>query len=226
LDLENLNVNKSKLEEVTKVLIDSFKSYTLNIMAKHNDAFKINFALKELFIKSLVKLLLSDESEAKKLKLVPAPQEYQPDEQPVIMANLLPNYDNENQYDFTTARTKKGRKGIATCRKDTKSTARKSDLDQTGITHEEEKIDIVEVDFDDKGTIFGQNTERGRFFAHNKVGSLVVMREAVILISRLFAELENHEAALLKNAYRKYEKFEQIFKETLQGIPDFQYNLQ
>jgi hypothetical protein len=112
---------------------------------------------------------------------------------------------------------KLGRKGVASSRKEGK-TARKGDDD--------ERFELMEIDFDDRGTIFGQFTDRGRFFAHNKVGSIVVMREIVILLSKMFAEMDTHELDVLKEAYKKAEKFEELYKQTLPGIPDFQYNLQ
>jgi hypothetical protein len=63
LDLDNLTANKAKIEEVANLIGDSLKTHSINIMMKNKDALKINFAVKELLIKSLVKLLMSDEPE-------------------------------------------------------------------------------------------------------------------------------------------------------------------
>jgi hypothetical protein len=107
LSPDNL-VLKAKQAEIAQCLLENISYVTLNILKRNFETLKINQELFDLLIKTIVKILVTDEGDAKKIKLINAPQTYFEGSH-LAYCTLMPNVQDFQKYDIILSKSKKGK---------------------------------------------------------------------------------------------------------------------
>ena len=174
--------------------------------------------------------------------MVVAPQDYQSGPRPVAFASLMPNIDDLPQFDIQHAKSKKGSNIPNPCelligkkafaRRESKSSAKSSKISEVTLEQsdapqeEEQKIDAAEVDYEDKITLFSNTVDAGKVLVNHKCASIALRRDMLLLLSRVYAEVDNNEITILKRANQKAQTIETSYLETFEKIPVFNFELQ